>query len=82
MSSTFGWVQNPNRLEKLKYITGVMLKGSYSNTEMLDRRLRVLLNYKFITKTDYDVFVTELSQLHIDNQMKNIQSQRWNNDKS
>jgi len=40
MSRTFGWVQNPNRLEKLKYITGVMLKGSYSNTEMLETWLK------------------------------------------
>ena len=25
--------------------------------------------------------ISELEQAHIDNQMKNIQSQRWNNDK-
>lgn len=61
MPRTFGWVQNPNRLETLKYITGIFEKGSYSNLDLVREKLPFLLKYHFISKENYDKFISELS---------------------
>lgn len=66
MPRTFGWVQNPNRLETLKYITGIFKKGSYSNADLITKRLPFLLHYHFITQTDYNAFLVELSKNDIE----------------
>lgn len=66
MGRTFGWVQNPNRLETLKYITGIFENDSYSNIDLRTTRLPLLLYYNFITKSDYDKFIDELEKVDIE----------------
>ncbi|MBC8611818.1 Type-2 restriction enzyme FokI [uncultured Ruminococcus sp.] len=66
MSRTFGWVQNPNRLETLKYITGIFQKDSDSNIDLRTNRLPKLLEYRFITREHYDQFILELSKEKIE----------------
>lgn len=66
MSRTFGWVQNPNRLETLKYITGIFIKNSYSNLELIHERLPFLLHHKFISEENYNKFILELSKVDIE----------------
>lgn len=59
---TFGWVQNPNRLETLKYIVGIFEHNSSSNEDILNNRLPLLKAYGFISEEDYDKFVAELDK--------------------
>ncbi|MDO5402440.1 MAG: restriction endonuclease FokI C-terminal domain-containing protein [Eubacteriales bacterium] len=66
ISRTFGWVQNPNRLETLKYITGIFKRSSYSNTDLITKRLPLLLHYNFIMRADYNIFIEELSKNEIE----------------
>ena len=39
---TFGWVQNPNRLETLKKVVSVFYKKSSYHNELINNRLPLL----------------------------------------
>ena len=58
---TFGWVQNPGDISKLKKVVSAFCKGSKTNEWLVSNRLPLLLTYKLIVKEDYDLFITELS---------------------
>lgn len=60
MKRTFGWIQNPGDIEKLKNVTSVFLKGSSINQWLISTRLPLLLDCKLISKGDYDIFIKEL----------------------
>lgn len=59
---TFGWVQNPNKLTTLKYITGIFLHNSYSNKDVKERKLKLLKTYNFISNENYKLFKEELNK--------------------
>ena len=63
---TFGWVQNPNRLETLKYVCGIFVYNSYSNLELIDKKLSLIYHNSLITKENYDLFIKELSKNNIE----------------
>ena len=43
---TFGWVQNPGDISKLKSVVSIFLKGSKTNEWLVSSRLPLLLNYE------------------------------------
>lgn len=63
---TFGWVQNPGDITKLKKVAGIFLKDSKENLWLRNERLPLLLKYGLISKSDYDIFVDELSKDNIE----------------
>ena len=63
---TFGWVQNPNKLTTLKYITGIFLHNSYSNKDLLENRLPLLDKYNLISKENYKYFSDLLDKEEIE----------------
>lgn len=66
MKRTFGWVQNPGDISKLKKVVSIFCKGSKTNEWLVDSRLPLLLNYKLISKEDFDLFVKELTKERIE----------------
>lgn len=62
---TFGWVQNPGDLTKLKKVAGVFLQGSPQNEWLRRDRLPLLLDIKCISGDDYTLFQDELSKSNI-----------------
>lgn len=63
---TFGWVQNPGDLKKLKKVVGIFKVGSAENTWLVNTRLPLLLQYKLISPADFKLFCTELSKSSIE----------------
>lgn len=63
---TFGWVQNPSDITKLKRVVSVFVKGSKTNEWLVTRRLPLLLSYKLISKADFELFVKELTNDNIE----------------
>lgn len=61
-SRTFGWVQNPGDLKKLKKVVSVFQPGSADNIWLRKERLPLLLQYELLSKNDYDSFLSELSK--------------------
>lgn len=59
---TFGWVQNPGDLKKLKKVVSIFQPKSVENAWLINVRLPFLLQYKLISKADYDQFCTELNK--------------------
>lgn len=59
---TFGWIQNPGDISKLKSIVSVFSRGTKTNEWLITSRLPLLLNYKLISKSDFDLFVSELTK--------------------
>lgn len=58
---TFGWIQNPGELKKLKKVVGIFQPGSADNQWLIGTRLPFLLEHDWISKEDCDQFRTELS---------------------
>lgn len=62
---TFGWVQNPGDLKKLKKVTGIFLPGSAENCWLTGTKLPLLLRFSLISAEDYALFIAELSKPEI-----------------
>lgn len=62
---TFGWVQNPGDLKKLKKVVGIFKSGSAENTDLIKVKLPLLLTYDLISATDYNTFITALTSSDI-----------------
>lgn len=54
---TFGWVQNPGDLKKLKKVVSVFLFDSDANKWLRNERLPFLNNYNLISSNDYLDFI-------------------------
>ena len=63
---TFGWVQNPGDLKKLKKVVSVFLYGSSENQWLITQRLPLLKKYDLISGDDYNAFISELSKSTIE----------------
>ncbi|MBD5455451.1 MAG: restriction endonuclease [Lachnospiraceae bacterium] len=61
-SRTFGWVQNPGDLKKLKKVVSIFQPDSVNNIWLKRERLPLLLQYDLISKNDHDRFLSELSK--------------------
>lgn len=59
---TFGWVQNPGDLKKLKKVVGIFQFGSAENLWLTGTRLPLLLRFGLISNADYALFISELSK--------------------
>lgn len=62
---TFGWVQNPGDLSKLKKVVSSLLFNSKDNKWLRNERLPLLLKYNLISNADYGDFINDLSSQHI-----------------
>lgn len=62
---TFGWVQNPGDLSKLKKMVSVFIFDSKENRWLRNEKLPLLLKYKLISSSDYNVFIKSLSSQSI-----------------
>lgn len=63
---TFGWVQNPGDLKKLKKVVGIFTPGSTENTDLITNKLPLLLTYNLISNDTYNDFIAELSKPSIE----------------
>lgn len=63
---TFGWVQNPGDLKKLKKMVSVFNSNSKENRWMVEKRLPLLLHYNLISQVDYTLFIDELNSALIE----------------
>lgn len=59
---TFGWVQNPGDLKKLKKIVEIFKAGSQENLNLIHVKLPLLLQYSLISIDDYNAFIKELTK--------------------
>lgn len=62
---TFGWVQNPGDLNKLKKMVSVFIFDSKENRWLRNEKLPLLLKYKLISSSDYNDFIKSLSSQSI-----------------
>lgn len=62
---TFGWVQNPGDLSKLKKVVSVFLYDSKENKWLRNEKLPFLLKYSLISDGDYNIFIGYLSSQNI-----------------
>ena len=65
---TFGWVQNPGSLKKLKKVVSVFQYNSADNLWLRNERFPLLLKYNLISDADYNEFVAQIS--HPDMEIK------------
>ena len=63
---TFGWIQNPGDLKKLKRVVSVFQPGTSTHKWLTTARLPLLLRYSLITPEDYAIFQSELSKSGIE----------------
>ena len=63
---TFGWIQNPGDLRKLKKVIGVFQKDSPTHKWLTTERLPMLMKYKLINPDDYKIFQAELAKSEIE----------------
>lgn len=63
---TFGWVQNPGDLKKLKKVVGIFKAGSAENLDLVSNKLPLLLTYGLISNDDYNDFIAELNKTEIE----------------
>lgn len=63
---TFGWVQNPGDLKKLKKVVGIFKAGSAENLDLISNKLPLLLTYGLISNDDYNDFIAELNKTDIE----------------
>lgn len=59
---TFGWVQNPADLAKLKKVVSIFEPNSKVNLWLVNERLPLLNRYKLISKQDYTTFREQLTK--------------------
>lgn len=63
---TFGWVQNPGDLKKLKKVVGIFKAGSAENLDLVSNKLPLLLTCGLISNDDYNDFIAELNKTDIE----------------
>lgn len=63
---TFGWIQNPGDLKKLKKVVSIFQADSPTHKWMTTSRLPLLLKYHLINDDDYQTFQAELSKTEIE----------------
>lgn len=63
---TFGWVQNPGDLKKLKKVVGIFKADSAENLDLVSNKLPLLLTYGLISNDDYNDFIAELNKTDIE----------------
>ena len=63
---TFGWVQNPGDLKKLKKVVGIFKAGSAEILDLVSNKLPLLLTYGLISNDDYNDFIAELNKTDIE----------------
>lgn len=59
---TFGWIQNPGDLSKLKQVVGIFDFGSNTNKWIREKRLPLLKKYNLISDDDFNKFIDILSR--------------------
>ena len=59
---TFGWIQNPVDLKKLKQVVSVFQANSQTHEWLTTIRLPLLLRFRLINPDDYNIFQSELSK--------------------
>lgn len=69
---TFGWVQNPNKLETLRYITEIFCHDSNANRDMRTNRLPLLLRNGLISIEHHDDFIRQLNNNPIEVEYANL----------
>lgn len=62
MARTFGWVQNPNRLDTLKNVVSVFVPNSPFHDCLVNKRLPIILKNGLMSQALYDDFINELSK--------------------
>ena len=63
---TFGWIQNPGDLRKLKKIVCVFQADSLTHKWLTTERLPLLMKYHLINPDDYTIFQAELAKSEIE----------------
>lgn len=63
---TFGWIQNPGDLKKLKKVVSIFLNGSEANLWLRNERLPLLIQYGLISQPDFIAFNDKMSQVLIE----------------
>ena len=63
---TFGWIQNPGDLKKLKKVVSIFQAGSSTHKWLTTDRLPLLSRYNLISSADYNAFQNELSKPDIE----------------
>ena len=63
---TFGWIQNPGDLKKLKQIVSIFQANSQTHEWLTTIRLPLLLRFRLINPDDYNIFQSELSKSAIE----------------
>lgn len=63
---TFGWIQNPGDLKKLKKVVSIFQAGSSTHKWLTTDRLHLLSRYNLISSADYNTFQNELSKSDIE----------------
>ncbi|MBQ3443228.1 MAG: hypothetical protein IJG33_08285 [Selenomonadaceae bacterium] len=63
---TFGWIQNPGNLKKLKKVVSIFQAGSSTHKWLTTDRLPLLSRYNLISSADYNAFQNELSKPDIE----------------
>ena len=63
---TFGWVQNPGDLKKLKKVVSIFQYNSAENLWLRNIRFPLLLKYNLISNTDYACFLDKIGKTNID----------------
>ena len=59
---TFGWIQNPGDLKKLKQVVSIFQANSQTHEWLTTIRLPLLLKFRLISPDDYGIFQSELSK--------------------
>lgn len=59
---TFGWIQNPGDLKKLKQVVRIFQANSQTHEWLTTIRLPLLLKFRLINPDDYNTFQSELSK--------------------
>lgn len=59
---TFGWIQNPGKLENLKKVVGIFSQTSESYRFLIDERLPILLKNGLVSQSDYDLWRSYLER--------------------
>lgn len=63
---TFGWIQNPGDLKKLKKVVSIFQAGSSTHKWLTTERLPLLFQYNLISSAEYNTFQSALSKSDIE----------------
>ena len=62
LQRTFGWVQNPGELCKLRTVVASLCSGTNERTALIQTKFPLLKHNGFISDEDYTDFIDELSK--------------------